>query len=188
MKTFFYFGYGSNMMTNRLIARCSSARAKGLAFAEGYRLTFWKPSDDGSGKGHLVAQQGTCQPGVLFEIRLAEQPDLDDIEGVGRGYRREDHFPVRPAGLGQVVQVTTYLATSPREDLVPYDWYLALIVTGAREHGIADEVILRMLESRYRSDPLLNRRRRLEAVRLLAEAGTTIEDALGPAVSRAGRP
>ena len=59
------------MMSARLGARCKSSKAIGLASADGSKLTFWKKSDDGSGKGHLVTEDGASQPGVLFEINAA---------------------------------------------------------------------------------------------------------------------
>ncbi|WP_292364411.1 gamma-glutamylcyclotransferase family protein [Mesorhizobium sp.] len=135
MPTFSYFGYGSNMLTARLQARCKSATPVCVAFAEGYRLSFSKPSFDGSGKGHLVrARKRIRQPGVLFEIDVKDRGELDDAEGIGKGYDRHDEFPVRRHDTKEIVNSTVYLATSPDPTCIPYDWYLALIVAGAREH------------------------------------------------------
>jgi len=159
------------MMTARLKKRCCSAKAIGLASADGYKLTFWKPSTDGSGKGHLVEGEGVSQPGVLFEIDMDEQKTLDKFEGVGDGgYRREDSFAVRKAD--------TYLATHPKDSLRPYDWYLALIVMGGRQHGVPSEVIDPLLRTRYDSDTDLERKTRCQAMCLLKAAGTDIERAL----------
>jgi gamma-glutamylcyclotransferase len=135
MPTFRYFAYGSNMLTARLQARCRSATPVCIAFAEGYRLAFSKPSFDGSGKGHLVrARKRTRQPGVLFEIDVKDRDELDDAEGLGNGYDRQDEFPVRRHDTKEIVSSTVYLATNPDPTRIPYDWYLALIVAGAREH------------------------------------------------------
>ena len=77
--TFLYFGYGSNMLTERLRARerCPSAKCIGIAEVTGYALEFSKPGEDGSGKAtlghvddyrHLLAPRsavrlpGECQP------------------------------------------------------------------------------------------------------------------------------
>lgn len=178
MTEFLYFAYGSNMMTARLTTRCASAKPVGLAFAPGYKLTFSKRSVDGSGKGHLAKREGASQPGVLFEINVNEKATLDEFEGCGKGYRREDSFVVRRADTGDVINAATYLATHPEDSLHPYDWYLALIVTGAREHGLSGEVIDQLLTRPYGSDPKPKRKRRLEAVDLLKAAGTDIERAL----------
>src|SRR5262245_38406331 len=135
MPSFLYFAYGSNMLTARLKARCNSATPICVAFAEGYRLTFAKPSRDGSGKGHMVrARRRVRQPGVLFEIDVDERGALDEAEGRGSGYERDDTFPVRRNDTKEIANCTVYLAEKPDLTQVPYDWYLALIVAGAREH------------------------------------------------------
>lgn len=46
----YYFAYGSNMLTERLIARTPSARPVGTSLLPGHRLTFHKRGRDGSGK------------------------------------------------------------------------------------------------------------------------------------------
>jgi gamma-glutamylcyclotransferase len=178
MAQFLYFGYGSNMMTARLTRRCKSARHVGLAFADGYRLTFSKPSDDGSGKGHLVENGGASQPGVLFKIDMCERKTLDDFERVGNGYRREDSFVVRRPDTGDLIDAVTYLATHPDNSRRPYDWYLALIVTGAHEHRLSGETIDQLLATPYVHDPKPKRKWRLDAIDLLNAAGTDIESAL----------
>jgi AIG2-like family len=135
MPTFLYFGYGSNMLTARLRERCRSANPICVAFAEGHRLVFSKPGADRSGKGHLErVGKRARQPGVLFEIDIRERDGLDKAEGVGFGYNRRDDFLVRRADTREIVPSSVYLATVPDPGLVPYDWYLALIVAGAREH------------------------------------------------------
>lgn len=135
MSNFLYFGYGSNLLTARLKARCQSATPVCVAFAEGYRLTFAKLSVDGSGKGHLASvRKRIRQAGVLFEIDMTERRMLDSAEGLGAGYYRDDVFPVRRQDTKETVLATVYLAEKPDLTLVPYDWYLALIVAGAREH------------------------------------------------------
>ena len=67
--TFLYFGYGSNMLTERLRARCPGAKCVSTAEVIDYALEFSKPSVDGSGKatlGHLEGRNQTSI-GVVFE-------------------------------------------------------------------------------------------------------------------------
>lgn len=160
------------MLTARLRARCKSATPIGMAFAEGYRLTFSKPSFDGSGKGHLVhAAKRVRQPGVLFEIDERERALLDEAEGCGKGYDREDAFPVRLHTTKEMVNSTIYLATKSDRSLIPYDWYLALIVAGAREHGFDRRRIRQLLS--FASTPHLRSPwgGKAEALQLLKDAG-----------------
>ena len=66
----------------------------------------------------------------MFTIEHREIENLDRVES---GYRREDRFEVRLAGAGDRLRVTTYIAPDVHRnpDLRPFDWYLALIVAGA---------------------------------------------------------
>jgi gamma-glutamylcyclotransferase len=171
MRTVLYFAYGSNMMTARLKARCPSARPAGVAFADNHRLTFWKKGRDGSGKGHLAASPGASQPGVLFTLSRDDLVALDGFEGAGRGYRRADDFPIRLRDTGEITQAATYIATDLDETLQPYDWYLALILAGAREHAFDAEIIRQLGAVVCREDPEEERASRHEALGLLRRPG-----------------
>lgn len=180
MSAIVYFAYGSNMMTARLKARCPSALPVGVAFADNHRLTFWKRGRDGSGKGHLAHCPGMTQPGVLFTLAAEDLGLLDEIEGVGRGYRRADDFTVRLKDGGRIVQAATYLATALDATLIPFDWYLGLVLAGAREHEF-DEAILRQLcETPWCQDPEPQRASRQEAIGLFTAAGTNLARMLAP--------
>ncbi len=110
MGKFLYFAYGSNMLSERLTARCPSARFICTADAPRYVLKFSKPSTDGSGKATLVkGQLDDKQPGGLYEIERSELPDLDKAEGNGKGYTRVDDFSVVRSDDGHRVDVTTYV-------------------------------------------------------------------------------
>ena len=169
-----YFAYGSNMLTERLAARCSSARAVGVAVAEGYGLSFGKRSVDGSGKAMLVegAGRGGGVPGVLFALDPREVPALDLAEGVGHGYRRADRFTVRRAEGGAAVAFV-YLAEPGHVDaaLQPYDWYRALVLAGALQHGLPEAWRHYVEGLAFRHDPEPERPTRLAGVRALELAG-----------------
>lgn len=115
--TFHYFGFGSNMLTERLTARCPGAIAVGRASADRRVIEFSKRSRDGSGKATLRHAVDGKTEGVLFEIPESERECLDHHEGCGYGYRRHDAFLVRPANTDETVPVVTYLATSTDSSL-----------------------------------------------------------------------
>jgi len=128
---FNYFAYGSNMLTARLAARCPSARALGPAIARGFTFAFAKTGADGSGKATLVAARNAALHGVIFRIDRSDLPALDRAEG---GYRRIDDFPIEADGGAR--SAVTYIAEAPTDGLLPFDWYHALVVAGAREHEL----------------------------------------------------
>jgi gamma-glutamylcyclotransferase len=136
--SFLYFAYGSNMLSRRLRAadRAPSARPLAVARLSQHRLSFDKLSDrDGSGKcdAEHSGQLTDCVIGVVYRIDACEQVALDLVEGVGIGYRRcEIEVDSDVARL----RCRTYLATLKQPGLRPFDWYKALVVAGAREHGL----------------------------------------------------
>jgi gamma-glutamylcyclotransferase len=134
-ETFLYFAYGSNMLTSRLTLRTHSATAVGVAYVEGYRLTFDKVSTDGSGKCDIEATGNAADRvyGVLFGIATAEAADLDAHEGLGHGYRKGE---VQARAASTITRAVAYFATEKEPDRLPYDWYKAFVIEGAIEHQL----------------------------------------------------
>lgn len=135
--SFLYFAYGSNMFTSWLCqpARCPSARAVGIAELRGYELLWHKPSIDKSGKCDVVAvdMPGAATLGVLYEIAANEKSALDRAEGLNKGY---DEVEVEVLCDGRQVAATTYRATNIDPAIRPFTWYRALVIAGAKEHGL----------------------------------------------------
>ena len=161
------------MLTPRLVRRCGSARVIGPAFVDGHEVVFAKKSTvDLSGKATLSAGEAMLrQYGVLFEIAEVELDDLDREEGAGRGYDRIDRFPVVHAASNEIDYAVTYIASLRDDGLKPYDWYLALVVQGAIEHGLPEAQIDRFRHTPFIPDPDPARKRRQEALAVLQAAG-----------------
>ena len=152
------------MCSARLRQRVPSARPIGIAPLSGWDLRFHKRSQDGSGKCNLVRskESGATVHGVVFEIDPSEKQQLDEVEGLG--YRCED-LKVRIGA--EVLTVYTYLAEARFLDdsLLPYGWYRDLVVAGAREHGLPEDYVEKLLAVQVRTDP--NTKRDAENRRLL---------------------
>jgi hypothetical protein len=79
----------------------------------------------------------------------------------------------------------TYLAKKPPEDLLPYDWYLALVVAGALQHSLPQGTIDELAATARQDDPKPERESKLEALRVLREAGFgTPADVLAASTAR----
>lgn len=171
--SFLYLAYGSNMLTQRLRHRCPSARPVGTAMVPGHALEFTKPGQDQSGKATLTgtAAQGVHTPGVLFEIDKVDLPSLDKAEAAGVGYDRHDAFDVLLPGTGERLAATTYLAIDTSPHLKPFDWYLALVLAGAHEHGLDARHIAMLGRTEYEVDSHASRAGRAEALKALAAHG-----------------
>lgn len=168
--SFLYFAYGSNMLSSRLIARCPSARVIGTAIAANHVLEFSKMSNDGSGKATLVSQSSAIHtPGVLFEIDAGERDALDKFEGAGKGYDRTDEFSVTMNE--ETVNATTYLASATQSDLLPFDWYLAVVIAGALEHELGGDHHNLLLAIARVIDEDVTRKTRTAALKALADHG-----------------
>ena len=168
-----YFAYGSNMLTERLILRVPEARFLGIARAPGRLLTFHKRSVDESGKCDLqkTGNNSDIAYGVLFCVPDSQRDALDDAEGLGHGYTAApievfdaDSCPVSAIG---------YFATDDaiNSQLVPYDWYHCLVVSGAKQHDLPAEYVASITAVLPVADPKPERKTRLEALRALENAG-----------------
>jgi cation transport regulator ChaC len=133
---FLYFAYGSNMLSRRLQQRTPSAIAIDTGYVEGRSLVFHKLGRDASGKCDMKATDaGTDRVyGVLFRVRRAEKPALDHAEGLGTGYA-EESVPVHLRNR-KTVDAITYAAIAIEPNVLPFDWYRALVIAGALEHGL----------------------------------------------------
>lgn len=146
----YYFAYGSNMLTCRLAVaeRAPSACAVAIGTLPGRRLRFHKIGLDSSGKCdvELTERATDCVYGVLFEIDRREKLALDRLECAGGGYATTT-VSIRLSD--QTVVASTYVAQRTSSDMIPFDWYKALVIAGAIEHGLPAEYVgsLRTVES-----------------------------------------
>ncbi|SNT22597.1 AIG2-like family protein [Sphingomonas laterariae] len=142
-ESFVTFAYGSNMPTARLRERCPSARTIGIAELSGHELRWHKRSRDGSGKCDIAASAAANGSvlGVLYEIAAHEKRALDRAEGLGAGY---EEIEVEVLCGGSPITAKAYRATDTDPALRPYTWYRALVIAGAREHGLPASYIARL--------------------------------------------
>jgi len=160
----YYFAYGSNMSQRRLRARLTDSQSLGYAQLRGFTVVFHKRgSNDQSGKcGLVTAAVDQFAHGVVFSINAHDKPQLDIIEGVGKGYSCLD-VTVQHHRLGQV-PCLTYLATDLDQTLLPFPWYREHVLVGAREHGLPADYIARLQALPTTDDPDTDRHARELAI------------------------
>ncbi len=144
----FYFAYGSNMSSRRLRARAPSARALGAGRFPGRRLVFDKRGRDGSAKANLREAADAEVWGVVYEIAAGEWDELDRAED---GYERVAVKVIGPGG--ERLSAETYVGWALTTDPVPFDWYCALVLEGAREHGLPEAYVAELASQRCKRDP-----------------------------------
>jgi hypothetical protein len=157
--SFLYFAYGSNLLTRRLRARTASATPIGWAVLPDHGLRWHMASSDGSGKCDVVDDAATASPvhGVVYRIDGREKALLDRAESLGVGYR---DALVAVHLDGQVVKARVYRALRTDAAMLPYDWYHALVLAGAREHGLPHDYLRTLAAVRTRPDPDADRAER----------------------------
>lgn len=156
----YYFAYGSNMSSRRLRQRLGYARPVTVARLRAHRLCWHKQGRDGSGKCDAAP---TGDPdhavlGVLYDVAAEQRPLLDRIEGVGAGYTAIEVRLLLESGAS--AQAFTYQATLIDADALPFDWYKAHVLRGAREHSLPEEYIARLEAVPSLADPDRERHRR----------------------------
>ena len=136
MAALHYFAFGGSLHSARLQGRAPSARALGAARLAGFRLCLDKLASDGSGKLNLARDAAASVWGVVFRIEGAELAALDGFEPgyapISVSVRLRDVVPL---------EARTYLSEQRVSGLRAQPTYKALILTGAREHGLPAEWI-----------------------------------------------
>lgn len=156
-----YLAYGSNLHPRRLEARVGHVELLGTVELNGWSLRFEKRGGDGSAKANLHAAPGTdlAAGAAAYGLRLDQVSKLDIFEGCGRGY---ETLSMTVRLEGESVMAFTYLAPSQwiSRDLLPFDWYVDLIVCGARYHGFDESYVREVASHDAREDPDHDRARR----------------------------
>lgn len=156
-----YLAYGSNLHPRRLEARIGAVELLGVAALPGWTLRFDKRGGDGSAKANLHAAPGTerVARAAAYAVRAEQVSRLDVFEGCGRGY---ETMPMTVRVGHEELSAFTYLAPSQwiSADLLPFDWYVDLIVSGARFHGFDQAYVREISQHAAREDPDRARARR----------------------------
>lgn len=131
-----YFAYGSNMASSQMAYRCPGAVCLGAARLPGYRLAFdaWSNRRGGLVADVLPARDSEVW-GVLWTVTEDHAEALDRYEGVARGQYRRENVLVESAS-GDEVEAFAYVICNPDEEGPTTDAYRALLLEGAREHGL----------------------------------------------------
>jgi ribosomal protein S18 acetylase RimI-like enzyme len=124
--SFRYFAYGWNMWPPQIRSRCPSARLVETASIPGWAPVYDKPSTDGSAKLNIRPIPGAFTNGVVYEIDDSERQALDEAE------------PRYRATLVNISgrETLTYAYEGEPTRAMPYDWYVATVIAGARRHEI----------------------------------------------------
>ena len=114
-----YLAYGSNMHIEHMEHRCPTARLLGTSTLKGYRLVF-------NGVATVEPDPDRSVPVVLWDIKEADEHNLDIYEGYPRLYRKET---VQVELNGKTVDAMVYIMNS-KGVRPPGDFYYNVIREG----------------------------------------------------------
>ena len=161
------FSYGSNLAIARIEERVGPVVVVASGRLDRHGLRFHKAGRDGSGKADAFATGSADDAvyGAVYEMSAEAKRRLDRFEGLGRDYLEKDVTIVAATGD---VDASLYYAHPSRIDpaVVPFDWYLRLVIDGARQHRLPAPYVERIAAHPSRLDP--DRDRAERAHRLLA--------------------
>ncbi|XP_061402492.1 gamma-glutamylcyclotransferase-like [Musca vetustissima] len=152
---FYYFGFGSNMLTKRIHIENPTAVKIGPGKLENYRLDFNDFSTNWDGApATIVPHENRTVWGTVWEIDLSNLDDIDHQEGVHEGMYEAKSVPIVLKSDGKVITSRAYLLTDqPKSDFesmtideipakrLPSKTYIQCLVKGAIESDIDDEYV-----------------------------------------------
>ena len=162
--TILNLAYGSNLHRARISARVEVQAVLGPVKLIDWGLRFHKQGADDSGKCNIIPSPGEVAHGLVYAFSATDKSKLDEIEGVGKGYRNValpvTTFDLSQSSLTGSEEVFAYLAIDSHvsDSLIPYDWYHAFVRQGAAACGFPDEYLDHIDSFEYRRDPNESRR------------------------------
>jgi hypothetical protein len=145
MARVWYFAYGSNMQGATLRGRRGITWARALpARVPGWRFVCDKPPlvpMMGESFANLVREGGAEVFGVLFELEAGDLAHVELTEGVVIGNYRRIEVVAEPLDGTTPVTAATLVTDLRDPGLAPSERYRALLIEGAREHGLPAEWI-----------------------------------------------
>lgn len=156
-KFFYYFGFGSNLLSKRIKIQNKSAERIGVGKLNGYRLDFadaaidkryFSPRWNGC-PATIIENEGSHVYGAVWKINCSDLNELDRQEGVECEIYKPLEVNVFVQELNREIVCRTYqLFHNPASLLDPHDrpferqpskTYLTVILNGALESNLPQE-------------------------------------------------
>lgn len=163
------FSYGSNMCPARLTQRVPGATFVTTGYVAQRRIALHKRSQDGSAKADALFTGNDADHvwGVVYAIDKEQKPRLDACEFLGVGYDEKQATVYTSAGERLACWIYVARSAAIDESLLPYEWYKALVLHGARQHDLPPDYVEMINALSAMPDPDARRRERHQ--RLLDE-------------------
>ncbi|XP_078687649.1 gamma-glutamylcyclotransferase-like [Branchiostoma floridae x Branchiostoma belcheri] len=142
--TFLYFGYGSNLLKERIQINSPTAQFKAIGKVQDYRLGFYGSSIRwGGGVATIDHTPGHTLWGAVWQISVKNLEALNRQEGV----KGNDQGKYRPVELsvetssGEHLTCRSYQIIDTSQPKPPSPQYMEVLLGGARQQGLPEEYI-----------------------------------------------
>lgn len=144
----YHFAYGSNLNLDFLNQYVPSAEYIMKAYLPNFEVQFrfWSKKRQG-GISSIIERPGGVVHGVIYECDEEDMKKLDILESVNQGLYKRETFKV----LGEDqnwYDVDLYRVVKPMGPFTPARSYVALMLSGAKAHGL-DREYIRFIENIY---------------------------------------
>jgi gamma-glutamylcyclotransferase (GGCT)/AIG2-like uncharacterized protein YtfP len=137
-----YFAYGANMSAAVMDATGIAHRFIGAASLPAHRFAFMRRSvRTGTGVADIIADPRAEVWGALYELTDEQIMPLDEKEGRGRWYEREEVLVRTPDGRSRRAMAYVVIRKEPVE-IRPSLAYLSGLLNGARERSLPSDYII----------------------------------------------
>lgn len=158
MPTFYYFGFGSNLLAKRIRVQNKSAVRVGVGKLDEFRLDFADATADekyysktwAGCPATIIKSDGSSVFGAVWELEKKDLPEIDQQEGVDIGIYKPMEVKVILNGEKEITCRTYQLVKNPSSPLDPQNrefdrqpskTYLNVILNGAVETGLPPDYI-----------------------------------------------
>lgn len=136
-----YFAYGSNLFTKRMLDRTGATLKARVGILAGYRLAFRRFINGNQTYATIVPMAGEVVYGVAYLCEKEHIQKLDLFEGVAEKCYRRETADIKTE-TGESICCFVYIGDSLHEgDSSPSTEYLDFILMGAQEHALPLEYI-----------------------------------------------
>lgn len=133
----YYIAYGSNLNTEQMRWRCSTARKLTVGEIKDYRLEFRGKKE--SAVATIVPSKGNVVPVLVWKIERSDEKSLDRYEGFPYLYRKES---IKIEADGKSLTAMAYVMNESYDIGMPSDYYLNTILEGYEEAGFDTNILM----------------------------------------------
>merc|ERR1712062_321840 len=145
MSRFYYFGYGSNLLRERITLSNKSAEFVGVGKVANFKLEFFRYSDRWRGATATINEtELETVIGCVWTMLTSDIEHIDAQEGVPQNVYRPIELEVEMLENGERIKCRSYQIVDTTEPGLPSDAYKGVIVSGAKQNKLPEDYIKKL--------------------------------------------